>query len=241
MALAEQIRRLAKHSAIYGIGGFIQRVLAVLLLPLYLRYLSTSDYGTIETLVALSMIIFTLLRAAIQNSFFRFYFDSDDAAYRARIVRTSFWSTMSAATIALAAGLIFAEPISVALFGSDDQANLVRAAFVGLWATMNYDQLTALFRVEERSISFSVASLANVLLTIAVTVLLVVVYDKGPIGVIVGNFSGTLAVWLALLAYRRVHLGLEFDTALFRSMLGFGWPFVPSAVALAAIDFNDRF
>lgn len=241
MALAAQIRRLAKHSAIYGIGGFIQRVLAVLLLPLYLRYLSTSDYGTIETLVALSMIIFTLLRAAIQNSFFRFYFDSEDASYRARIVRTSFWSTMSAATIALAAGLLFAEPISTGLFGSDDQANLVRAAFVGLWATMNYDQLTALFRVEERSISFSIASLANVLLTIAVTVLLVVVYDKGPMGVIVGNFSGTLAVWAALLAYRRVHLGLEFDASLFRRMLGFGWPFVPSAVALAAIDFNDRF
>jgi O-antigen/teichoic acid export membrane protein len=106
---------------------------------------------------------------------------------------------------------------------------------------MNYDQLTALFRVEERSVSFSVASLANVLLTITVTVLLLVVFDKGPIGVIIGNFSGTLAVWAVLLAYRRVHLGLEFDRELFGRMLAFGWPFVPSAVALAAIDFNDRF
>jgi O-antigen/teichoic acid export membrane protein len=241
MGLADQIQRLVKHSAIYGVGGFIQRALAVLLLPIYLRYLSPSDYGTIETLVALSLIIFTLLRAAIQNSFFRFYFDSDDAAYRARIVRTSFWSTMAAATAALVAGLLLAEPISEALFSTDDHVNLVRVAFLGLWATMNYDQLTALFRVEERSVSFSIASLANVLLTIGITILLVVVYEKGPIGVIIGNFSGTLAVWAVLLAFRRFQLGLEFDTALFRRMLAFGWPFVPSAVALAAIDFNDRF
>jgi O-antigen/teichoic acid export membrane protein len=241
VGLADQIQRLVKHSAIYGVGGFVQRALAVLLLPIYLRYLSPSDYGAIETLVALSLIIFTLLRAAIQNSFFRFYFDSDDPAYRARIVRTSFWSTMVAATAALAGGLLLAEPISVGLFGTDDHVNLVRAAFLGLWATMNYDQLTALFRVEERSISFSVASVANVLLTIAITILLVVVYEQGPIGVIIGNFSGTLAVWAVLLAYRRFQLGLEFDTALFRRMLAFGWPFVPSAVALAAIDFNDRF
>jgi O-antigen/teichoic acid export membrane protein len=241
MGLADQIQRLVKHSAIYGVGGFIQRALAVLLLPIYLRYLSPSDYGTIETLVALSLIIFTLLRAAIQNSFFRFYFDSEDAAYRARIVRTSFWATMAAATFALAAGLLLAEPISEALFRTDEHVDLVRVAFLGLWATMNYDQLTALFRVEERSIAFSIASLANVLLTIGVTILLVVVYEQGPIGVIVGNFSGTLAVWAVLLAFRRFQLGLEFDTGLFRRMLVFGWPFVPSAVALAAIDFNDRF
>jgi O-antigen/teichoic acid export membrane protein len=241
LGLADQIQRLVKHSAIYGVGGFIQRALAVLLLPLYLRYLSPSDYGTIETLVALSLIIFTLLRAAIQNSFFRFYFDSEDAAYRARIVRTSFWSTMGAATAALAAGLLLAEPISEALFSTDEHVDLVRVAFLGLWATMNYDQLTALFRVEERSVAFSIASLANVLLTIGVTILLVVVYEKGPIGVMVGNFSGTLAVWAVLLGFRRYQLGLEFDSSLFRRMLAFGWPFVPSAVALAAIDFNDRF
>ena len=241
MALADQIQRLVKHSAIYGVGGLIQRALAVLLLPLYLKYLSPSDYGTIETLIALSLILFTLLRAAIQNSFFRFYFDSEDADYRARIVRTSFWSTMVAATAALVVGELLAEPISEALFSTDEHADLVRVAFLGLWATMNYDQLTALFRVEERSVSFSIASLANVLLTITVTILLVVVYEQGPIGVLVGNFSGTLVVWAALVAFRRYQLGLQFDTGLFKRMLAFGWPFVPSAVALAAIDFNDRF
>ena len=239
--LAGQIRKLVRHSAIYGIGGLVQRLLAVLLLPLYLHYLSPSDYGSIETLVALTTILFTLLRAAIQNSFFRLYFDSEDDAYRRRIVRTSFWSTMSAATFALAAGVLLAEPISQALFGTADRTNLVRAAFVGLWASMNYDQLTALFRVEERSVSFTVASLTNVLLTIGLTVLLVVYLDKGPIGVIVGNFSGTLVIWAALVTYRRFQLGWEFDRVLFRRMLAFGWPFVPSTVALSAIDFNDRF
>jgi O-antigen/teichoic acid export membrane protein len=241
LALSQQIKKLVRHSAIYGVGGLIQRLLAVLLLPLYLHYLTPGDYGSIETIVALTTILFTLLRAAIQNSFFRFYFESEEPAYRRRIVRTSFWATMVAATVALAVGISLAEPISRALFATPDNANLVRAAFVGLWASMNYDQLTALFRVEERSVSFTIASLANVLLTIGMTVLLVVVLDKGPIGVIVGNFSGTLAVWATLAAYRRYQLGFEFDPELFRRMLSFGWPFVPSVVALSAIDFSDRF
>ncbi len=241
MALAQQIKRLGKHSLIYGVGGLIQRIVAVLLLPLYTRYLSPSDYGAIEALVALSAVIFALLRAGIQSSFFRFYFQAEDDRGRLTVVRTSFWFTMGTATLALVGGVALAEPISTALFDTSDSANLVRAAFVGLWASMNYDQLTALFRVEERSVSFALASLTNVAVTIGATILLVVVFDKGPLGVLVGNFSGTLAVYAVLLAYRRTQLGLEFDRDVFRRMTAWGMPFVPSVLALNAIDFSDRF
>ncbi len=241
MGLAEQIQRLGKHSVIYGLGGLIQRIVAVLLLPLYTRYLSPSDYGAIEALVALSAVLFALLRAGIQSSFFRFYFQAEDERGRLTVVRTSFWFTMAAATLALAVGLVLAGPISTALFSTSEHADLVRAAFVGLWASMNYDQLTALFRVEERSVSYSIASLANVLLTVGATVLLVVVLDQGPVGVLVGNFSGTLAVYAVLLAYRRSQLGLEFDSGVFRRMTAWGMPFVPSVIALNLIDFSDRF
>ena len=241
MGLAQEIRRLGKHSAIYGVGGLIQRVVAVLLLPLYTRYLTPSDYGAIEALVALSAIIFALLRAGIQSSFFRFYFRAETDPERLTIVRTSFWFTMGAATIALVAGEIFAPEVAHLLYKSDEHVNLVRAAFVGLWATMNYDQLTALFRVEERSISYSIASLTNVAVTIGMTVLLVVVLGKGPVGVLVGNFSGTLVVYAVLLAYRRTQLGLEFDGGVFRNMIEWGMPLVPSVIALNAIDFADRF
>jgi O-antigen/teichoic acid export membrane protein len=241
LGLAEQIQRLGKHSVIYGLGGLIQRIVAVLLLPLYTRYLSPSDYGAIEVLVALSAVVFALLRAGIQSSFFRFYLQAEDDRGRQTVVRTSFWFTMGAATIALVVGLALAGPISTALFSTSENADLVRAAFVGLWASMNYDQLTALFRVEERSVSYSIASLANVLLTVGATILLVVVLDQGPLGVLVGNFGGTLAVWAVLLAYRRTQLGLEFDSEVFRRMTAWGMPFVPSVIALNLIDFSDRF
>ena len=51
-------------------------------------------------------------------------------------------------TAGLVAGWVFAQPLADLLVVED--AALVRAAFVALWAQMNYEQLTALFRVEER-------------------------------------------------------------------------------------------
>jgi O-antigen/teichoic acid export membrane protein len=233
------MKRLGRHSAVYGLGGIVSRVLAVFLLPLYTRYLDREDFGAVGLVVALSAVLVTIFRLGISSAFFRFYFDSKDAAHRLLVVRTSFWFTIASATVALVLGVVLAEPVAD-LLGLDD-ANLVRAGFVGIWAQMNYEQLTALFRAEERSTAFVLASLANVLLTIGATVLLVVVWEKGPVGVIVGNFTGTLLVYLALLGFHRAQLGLQFSRPLLREMNRFGIPLVPAALALIAINFSDRF
>lgn len=182
-----------------------------------------------------------VLRLGISSAFFRFYFDSDDPAGRRLVLRTSFWFTMAMATAGLVAGLVLAGPIASVLFQAGGQDNLVRAAFVGLWTQMNYEQLTSLFRVEQRAVAYVVASLANIAVTIAATVLLVVVLQRGPIGVIVGSFTGTLAVYLALLGYRREQLGLQLDRELLRQMNRFGLPLVPSALLLWVTNFSDRF
>jgi O-antigen/teichoic acid export membrane protein len=239
MSLGPQLRRLGRHSAVYGLGGIVSRVLAVFLLPLYTRFLDREDLGSVGLVVALSAVLVTVLRLGISSAFFRFYFDSQDAARRLLVVRTSFWFTMASATLGLAAGLLLAEPVAD-LLGLDDPA-LVRAGFVGVWAQMNYEQLTSLFRAEERSTAFVLASLANVAVTIAATVLLVVAWEQGALGVIVGNFTGTLVVYLALLGVHREQLGLQFSRPLLREMNRFGVPLVPAALALVAINFSDRF
>jgi O-antigen/teichoic acid export membrane protein len=71
-------------------------------------------------------------------------------------------------------------------------------------------------------------------------VVFVAVFHWGAIGLVVGNFTGTLVVYVALVAYRTEQLGLEFDGTLFRGMQRFGMPLVPSALALWAINFVDR-
>ena len=101
MALSGQLKRLGKHSAIYGLGGLVSRILAVLLLPLYTHYLSTSDYGQIETLIALVTVLTIVLQFGIGSAFFRFYFDADDHDGRRLVLRTSFWFTMTMATLGL--------------------------------------------------------------------------------------------------------------------------------------------
>ena len=249
--LVRELKRLGTQSVIYGLGGIISRVIAVFLLPVYTVYLGRVGFGEIETIIALTSVLVIVLQLGITSAFFRFYFDSDDEARRTLVVRTSFWFTMTMATVGLVLGWALSVPLAEwlnlghttgtaahPLFHADPW--IVRAGFVGLWAQMNYAQITALFRVEERPVQFAIASIANVLITIGSTIALVIGAHQGAIGAVIGNFLGTLTVYVVLLAYRRYQLGFQFDRKLLRQMNKFGLPLVPAALALWVINLIDR-
>ena len=114
------------------------------------------------------------------------------------------------------------------------------ATAVLLWVNVNYAQMTNLFRVEQRSVAFTIATLLNIGITVPLTVILVVVYKEGPLGIIVGNLSGTLVVFIALLGYRREQLGLQFDRKLLQTMNRFGFPLMAAGLAIWVMNFGDR-
>src|SRR6185312_16486504 len=141
MKLGQELKRLGRHSAVYGLGGLVSRILATLLLPLYTHYLPTNAFGRVETVTAATAVLAIVLQMGISSAFFRFYFDEREDAGRLTVVRTSFWFTMTTATVGLVLGLVFAAPIGHWI-GLGHDPNLVRAGAVGLWAQTNYQQLT---------------------------------------------------------------------------------------------------
>jgi O-antigen/teichoic acid export membrane protein len=249
-SLASQLSELSRHSVIYGVGGLVSRFLAVLMLPIYTSYVSAGDYGRIELLTSAMAVAVVVIRGGANFGFIRFYYLDKDSEYRRRLIRTVFWAQMAYSTLALVFCIIFAPELS-SLLGVNwapppphlqgSGSSLVIATGVLLWVNVNYAQMTNLFRAEQRSVAFSFATVANIAITVPLTVLLVVVYKQGPLGILVGNLSGTLIVFLALLAYRREQLGLQFDRTLLHSLNRFGFPLMAAALAIWVMNFGDRF
>ena len=248
-SLASQLLELSRHSLIYGVGGLTSRFLAIFMLPIYTSYVSAADYGRIEILLAAMAVAVIVIRGGANFGFIRFYFLEKDPEYRRRLIRTVFWAQMGYSTLALLLCILFA-PELARLLGvtwaphsglQGSGTSLVIASGVLLWVNVNYAQMTNLFRAEQRSVAFSFATLANIAITVPLTVILVVVYKHGPLGIIVGNLSGTLIVFIALLGYRREQLGLQFDRKLLHSMNRFGIPLMAAALALWVTSFGDRF
>src|SRR5207248_8866985 len=94
-SLASQLFELTRHSAIYGVGGLVSRLLSVLMLPLYTSYVSTGDYGRIELLMAVMAVVVVLLRGRAHSGCVRVYFLHKDAEYRQRLIRTGYWAQLT--------------------------------------------------------------------------------------------------------------------------------------------------
>jgi O-antigen/teichoic acid export membrane protein len=235
------LRRLLASSAAYQAPSMVAAFMAVFTLPLYTRSLTPADYGYAETL--LTFIIFTsiLLRMGLGEAFVRFWFDDEDRERQLHLARTTTGLTFAVATVATLVGLALAEPLSRLLLGHDD-AGLMRLGLLGLWAFTNLELAMALLRVQERRRAYVLASLANVGLTIALTVTLVVILDQGARGYVLGNYGASTVVLLVLWFEQREFIGLRVrrPTIPLRPLLAFGAPTIPADATVFALNVIDR-
>src|SRR3954469_19628349 len=231
------LRRLATTGAAYTASSVISKLIAVALLPLYTQYLTPADYGAAEVLVTGVIAASIVIRLGIIEAVLRFYYQSDEVPDQ--VVKTAFASLLWTTTIGMLITLPLAEPLSRLLLDHSD-ASLMRIAICGLWVFTMFEFLTALFRLDERAKAYFAFTVANVLVTIPVTVWLVVGEDKGASGLLIGQYA-TGAIFLAgLVIAQRHRLALVPNFPLWRRMLRWGLPTMPAELSLYSLNFIDR-
>lgn len=231
------LRRLATTGAAYTAASIFSKLIAVALLPLYTRYLSPEDYGAAEVLFSAVVAASIVIRFGLIEAILRFYYkdDEDPAAVVAGTFAGLFWLSTAGALIALP----FAEQISELLLGKS-APDLVRIAIAGLWVLTMWEFLLTLFRLEERARAFFVTTILNVLAAIALTVVLVVGFEDGARGLLLGSYLTGAAFVLGLAALQWRRLSLRLDRELLRRLFRFGLPTMPAEASLYLLNFVDR-
>lgn len=234
--------QLTRHTAIYGLGSISAKVVALVMLPLYVHYLDPRAYGIAETVMVINLFTVALVKLGLQNSMMRFYYDHpEDPNHGVRVVRvvwTAMLVTTTAGSIAL---LALSRPIAAFLLHDPGMAHYVWIAIFGLWAMNLYQTLVATYRLEKRPAAFSTWALLNVVFTVAFTIGLVVFAREGAAGLLMGNFLGT-AVLLPFIGWqqRRYIVPVFRRSELLRSMIRFGIPTMPMAIANTGLLLIDR-
>src|SRR4051812_12335890 len=240
-AVASLLKRLAASGAAYQASSLVAGFLALFTLPLYTRHLTREELGYAETLLTAIILISILLRFGIGEAFVRYWFDDDDPHRRGGLARTTTSFVLVTTTLAALAAVVLAGPLSRLLLGTRD-ATLMGFGVLGLWAFTNLEIAYALLRVEERRRAYLVASVSNVLLTVALTLTLVVGFDLGARGYVLGNYAASTIVLIGLWVFAlRGHVRLApRAVAPLRPLLAFGSPTVPADAAVFALNVIDR-
>jgi O-antigen/teichoic acid export membrane protein len=240
------IKRLLTTTAAYQVGDLVSKVFAVALLPIYTRHVTQAQYGVAELLMTAIILFSILVRLGIGEALVRYHYVDEDQERRDALARRAVGFLLLATTVVAIPFALFADPLSQLVLGFHDPT-VLRIAVLGLWAFTNLELAYALLRVDERARAYAVTTLANVLLTISLTVYLVVVRDQGARGLLLGNYGASTVVLLGLWwSMRRRLLPRSGGSAhprlhSLRDLLRFGLPTVPADASVYALNLVDRY
>lgn len=233
-------RQIFRQSFAYALGTILNRVTNIILLPLYVRMLSKSEYGVLEILLLTSTVTMIFLQLGMGSAIFRsvLYKEGGD---RATISSTAQYFLALFSLTVIAGLFCFAPELAQSLFDSRESASLLRILFLGDFFLVAATVPMSLLRIDQKTGLFVRLSAANCIIGITLNLLFLVHWKMGVAGIIWAN-TLTAAVFAALYLYvNRREWRPRFSFHELRDMLGFGLPLVPSALGDLVLQASDRY
>lgn len=239
--MSSDIRTIGRHTLIYGVGIVVGRLAGFLMLPIYTRFLTPSDYGVLELLTTTVDFVGTIAAMGIAAAVFKFYADEETEAGKRAIVSSAEIGLMGLTLVACLFGEVFSPFLSNTVLGTAGDPLYFRIIFLThLFQTGETIPLLYL-RARNRSGAFVAISIGRLLLSLSLNIYFVVVLRLGLVGVLYSSLITSAVSVTGLTAWLFRETGPRFDVARFRPMLRFGAPMVFWFLGSFVVVFSDRY
>ncbi len=234
-------KSVLQSTGLYSIALLAQRAVGIILLPVNTRFLSPSDYGVLELLEQVGVVVSVILGINLSASLGYYFFETDTSEARRRVVGTTFIGSLLLGSIVGLLGAIFAGSISWLAFGNSQYEVYLRVLFLAMPMTFLLEAAFSWARIENRPRLYVAGSLLRALLTMVGTVIFVAWLQWRIAGVLTTSISAIVMVSVFLFVFYLRAYRPVFDSTLFVRMLRFAIPLGLSNIAMIVIHFGDRF
>jgi O-antigen/teichoic acid export membrane protein len=236
------LARLAKNSLSFGVGNIIQRSLSLLLLPLFTRYLTPSDYGVLGVLSILSLLLGTFSMCGLTNGISRYiYYPEQEKTTLEAVVWSPFLFVVGLSALLLMPLGIFSGPLSTLLFGSAQYQVLVLLTLLTIFVNNLSSIGTSLLIFQERPAQVNVINIATVILSAIFSVTTIIYFKLGVLGLVLSTLCSASVLLLPILRVSVFRLRPHFSFAILKKQLSFSLPLVLAILFFVIIDSSDRY
>jgi O-antigen/teichoic acid export membrane protein len=244
MSVRRVATSLAHGAAVYAGANFAVKAFTFLLVPLYIHFLTPSDYATITLAESIAMVVSAVAGLGLSGAVGRLYFQyADDPStlrsYTSSVIAFAVGSAFLTGAIAIIVGppvLRFIDPqFSVSFFP------FVATAVLTVTAQVLFDFRQLLFQCEYRPGAFATLMVGFFFATAAATIWLVVHARRGAEGMLLGkcivSLGASLVSLVLLWPWVRARLRWHF----IRESLQYGLPLIPHQFMALGLVVADRF
>jgi O-antigen/teichoic acid export membrane protein len=239
--LKARIGELARQGFLYSLVWVASSVTSLVLLPVYTRFLSTTDYGLLEVLEYLSLLVHVLVGNIVSKGLPRSYHQAGSEAERLHTLSTAILLSMVAASLALAVLVLFNGFAARTLLGGNDLASYINLAAANLFFQIVYQTCGLAYIVRKQAAFYLRLSLVKLVLNVSLNLVFVAVFDLGPRGILYGNLaaSGSLAIVMVAVLLRK--FGCVWKSTVVGALFKFAAPLVPGMLMATLLHNADRF
>lgn len=227
-------KELLKNTLIIGIGKFSSQIIMFLMLPLYTSYLTTNEYGTYDTLVAIATFITPFITMLLEESMFRFLIEYKEETKKTEIITI----TVIFHIIGI---VIFSIIYTIICFFVDFECQLLFLLYVIINAIHGLSN--ALSRGLGDIKLYSISNFITNVLIVICNIITIAVFKCGMSGLflsfVVGNLISAIIVFKKLNILKFIKLG-KVNKVMAKKMIKYSIPLVPNSLSWSIINLSDR-
>ncbi len=239
--MIKDLKNVIKHSGIYGIGNILAKAGVFFMIPVYTRYLTPADYGTLELFYTTTTVLKTFLAVGIAHATLRFFFEYEAVSERKKVISTALIATLFIGLIGTVFLFIFSGRLSSMLFGTTRYGGLFRLVAFTFLLEISIEVSLAYLRACEKSVFFISVSVLQLIARIGVSVLLLVFFGQGIKGILIGDLCGVALAWLILTAYTVRFSGISIDIKKLKEIVRYSFPLALGSLSFLVIGTSDRY
>ena len=239
--MIDNLKSFLKHSAVYSLSNAAAKAMGVVLLPLYTKFISLSEFGVLALLEITIVVIVEFLTLGQGQAIVMF---NDSPDYKAKKRSIFFTLTLLLAGVSLIAlSLISA---AVYAYGGSlpyidiESSLLYPGLFVVFFRVLN-NLLLDKVRAEEKSVLYTVANLSKLFISLVLVILFITYYNTGIIGVIYAYIVAEGFLCFVLLIAMLKQFDFKFENEIVRAALKFGVPLIFTNLAFMILNVSDRY
>lgn len=233
------IRQFIRDIGIYGFSGILVRMISFLLIPFYVRVLTTEDYGVIDLITLIASISGVVLSLEIYQSIARFFPESEEQSKK-YYASTGLIFYIATYAVFAAVMLSFARPISELIFDLPGKESVLRLAVGAIFVNSVFNYFQNLLRYSLKSIKYSISNILFSLSTISFSIWFVLIGDRGLEGVYLGQIVGGCIGLVLTVYFNLKYIRFTFHIPILMRMLRFSIPLVSSGLAVYSLTYVDR-
>lgn len=234
-------RRLLKSSMVYTASDVLQKGTALLLIPLYTRYLGSDGYGVLAVVAALNGFLAILFTLSLQAAVARYYFEYQDHPEKLRV----FWGTQITfiLIVTVVAGgvlLVVGNSLLAPLVGKVSYSPYIVIGVLTAMAQPLFQVLLAILQIREQAPLYAILNLINFSINVILAVAFVALLGWGVIGPLMAALA-TAVIFLGVSIWfirRDVQFGINRECLAVG--LRYSLPLVPHAIAGTLVAMGDR-